>query len=60
MDVNGYRQLVNNILQNVLFCVQHIKETQTGLEQFEGSVNDNIISILGWTIFKLHNCFKRW
>ncbi len=47
MDVNGYRQLVNNILQNVLFCVQHIKETQTGLEQFEGSVNDNIISILG-------------
>ncbi len=33
VDVNGYRQLfVTNILQNIFFCVQHKKETHTGLE----------------------------
>ncbi len=28
--------LVTNVLQNILFYVQHEKETQTGLEQLEG------------------------
>ncbi len=33
MEVNN---LVTNILQNNLFCVQQKKETHTGLEQLEG------------------------
>jgi len=28
--------LVTNILQNILFCVQHKKDIHTGLEQLEG------------------------
>ncbi len=28
--------LVNNIIQNIFFCVQQKKETHTGLEQVEG------------------------
>ncbi len=28
--------LVTNILQNIFFCFQQKKETQTGLEQVEG------------------------
>jgi len=28
--------LITNILQNILFCVQHKKETHTGLEQLGG------------------------
>ncbi len=33
MEVNGDHQL---ILQNILFHVQHKKETHTGLERHEG------------------------
>ncbi len=28
--------LLTNILQNIFFCVQQLKETHTGLEQVEG------------------------
>jgi len=28
--------LVTDILQNIIVCVQQMKETQTGLEQLEG------------------------
>ncbi len=37
-EVNGDHQLflLTSILQNVLFYVQHKKETQTGLERHEG------------------------
>ncbi len=28
--------LVNNILQNIFFCVKQKKETRTGLEQLQG------------------------
>ncbi len=30
------KYLVINILQNTFFCVQQLKETQTGLKQLEG------------------------
>ncbi len=36
MEVNGYHQLVvTSVLQNIFFCAQQKKETQTGLEQVE-------------------------
>jgi len=35
MEVNGVHQL-QNILQNMFFCVQQKKEILTGLEQLEG------------------------
>ncbi len=36
MEVNGFRQLVPNNLQNTFFCSQQKKETHTDLEQLEG------------------------
>ncbi len=41
--------LVTNILQNILFFLQQLKESHTGLEQFEGLVTDERIFIFGWT-----------
>ncbi len=42
IEVNGDQQLfVTSILQNILFCVHHIKKTYTVLEQHEGGVNDD-------------------
>jgi len=35
MEVNGNQKLVTNIIQNILFCVQQNKETNTGIEQLE-------------------------
>ncbi len=40
--------LVTNVLQNILFYVQHEKETQTGLEQLEGK--QMTIYIVGLTM----------
>ncbi len=38
MEVNGDQQLFGSskMYQNIFFCVQHMKETYTGLEQHEG------------------------
>jgi len=36
MEVSGHRQLSTDILQNIFFCVQQMKETHTGLEQLDG------------------------
>ncbi len=38
MDVNGDQQLFGStkFFKNILFCVQHKKETYTGLEQHDG------------------------
>ncbi len=48
MEVNGYHQLfINNILQNILFCIQWKKNTR--LEKVEGEWTDRIF-IFGWTI----------
>ncbi len=50
MEVNGYvNSLVTNILQNIIFFVKQLKESHTGLEQFEGLVTDERILIFGWT-----------
>ncbi len=50
MEVNGYvNSLFTNILQNIFFFVKQLKESHTGLEQFEGLVTDERIVIFGWT-----------
>jgi len=36
MEVNGAKQLVPIVLQNIFICVQQKKETHTGLQQLEG------------------------
>ncbi len=41
--------LVASILQNIIFCVQQLKETCTGLEQYEGEQIMPIF-IFGWAI----------
>ncbi len=38
--------LVTNILQNILFCVQQKKETNTGLKQPEGEWMTILIFVL--------------
>ncbi len=45
--------LITSIVQNILFYVQHKKETYTGLERHEG---EQIKFIFGWTI-PLKLCF---
>ncbi len=49
------------ILQNIFFCVQHNKETYTGLER-HGWVNYHNILILGWAIpstaYKTYNAIN--
>ncbi len=42
MDTSNF--LVTNIVQNIVFCVQQMKENHTGLEQHEG---EQIIFIEG-------------
>ncbi len=52
------------ILQNIFFCVQHKKETYTGLERHDGDLMMTIF-ILGWTSplnahFKFQPKFVFW
>ncbi len=44
--------MVNNILQNIIFCVQQKKETHTGLEQLEGEYVTAFLFFLGELPFK--------
>jgi len=53
MEVNGAK--VPIVLQNIFLCVQQKKETQTGLQQLEGEVNDDTIFIFGWSIPLIKN-----
>ncbi len=48
--------LLTNILQNIFFCVQQMKETHTGLEQHEGGVNDD--SFHFWVNYGFFNVVK--
>ncbi len=36
IEVNGYRKLVTNIIEYVIFCTQQKKESHIGLEQLKG------------------------
>ncbi len=57
VKVNGINCLVTNILQNIIFCSQQNKETQTSLKQHKGELNEDNFHFLvnyAFNVWQIH------